>query len=279
MPRILPLFALFAGVLSLLALGCFAVPGEAQLRPLDPMGWSTFERPGGTVVVGGGFYTGQRVSLAGVEGRLAEVAAFQATWAYERVAVRLAGTLLRLFVDQHVFAEPLEDTRPPDGSSRRDAGDIRVSTIIRLTGNDAKVGAALRFGTRLPTTDNREGLGRDQADFFATLGLRFHRGPLAVSIEGGAGVNGTRDPRHEQIDPILFAASFMYEGGLVSPLLELTGQHDPRSSRDRRGNENLGEVRVGALIGGDRWIKVTGARGWTPFSPEFGLTVLFGTRF
>ena len=89
----------------------------------------------------------------------------------------------------------------------------------------------------------------------------------------------TRDPRHEQVDPILFAASFLYEAGLVSPLLELTGQHDPRSSRDRRGNENLGEVRVGALIGGDRWIKVMGARGWTPFSPEIGITVLFGARF
>ena len=279
MLRISSVFAPFVGALSLLVLGCFAAPGGAQLRPLDPMGWSTFERPGGTFVVGGGFYSGQRVSLAGVEGRLAEVAAFQATWSYERVAVRLAGTLFRIFDDQHVFAEPLEDTRPPDGSTRRDAGDIRVSTIIRLTGTDAKVGAALRFGTRLPTTDNREGLGRDQADFFATFGLRFHEGPLAASIEGGAGVNGTRDPRHEQVDPILFAASLTYEAGLVHPVLELTGQHDPRSSRDRRGNENLGEVRVGALIGHDRWIKVTGGRGWTPFSPEFGLTVLFGTRF
>ena len=275
----LPRSALFSGVLSLLVLGGLAIPGGAQLRPLDPMGWSTFERPGGTFAAGGGFYTGQRVSLAGVEGRLAELAAFQVTWAYERVAVRLGGTLFRLFDDQHVFAEPLDDTRPPDGTSRRDAGDIRVSTIVRLTGNDAKVGMAVRFGTRLPTTDNREGLGRDQADFFATFGLRFHEGPLAISLEGGAGVNGTRDPRHEQVDPILFAASFRYEAGLVSPLLELVGQHDPRSSRDRRGNENLGEVRVGALIGGDRWIKVTGARGWTPFSPEFGITVLFGTRF
>ena len=275
----LPLPALFSGALSLLVLGCFARPGAAQLRPLDPMGWSTFERPGGTFVAGGGFYTGQRVSLAGVEGRLAELAAFQLTWAYERVAVRLGGTLFRFFDDQRVFAEPLEDTRPPDGTSRRDVGDIRVSTIIRLTADDARVGAAFRFGTRLPTTDNREGLGRDQADFFATFGLRFHEGPLAISLEGGAGVNGTRDPRHEQVDPILFAASFLYEAGLVSPFLELTGQHDPRSSRDRRGNENLGEVRVGALIGGDRWIKVMVSRGWTPFSPEVGLTVLFGTRF
>ena len=279
MPRILPLPAHFAGPLSLLVLGCLAAPGDAQLRPLDPMGWSTFERPGGTVVAGAGFYAGQRVSLAGVEGRLTELATFKVTWAYERVAVRLGGTLFRLFDDQHVFAEPIEDTRPPDGSSRRDAGDIRVSTIIRLTGNDAKVGAALRFGTRLPTTDNREGLGRDQADFFATLGLRFHEGPLAWSIEGGAGVNGTRDPRHEQVDPVLFAAALMYEAGFVDPFLELTGQHDPRSSSDRRGNENLGEVRVGAVIGRDRWIKVTGGRGWTPFSPAFGLTLLFGTRF
>ncbi len=84
---------------------------------------------------------------------------------------------------------------------------------------------------------------------------------------------------YPEIDPILFAASFVYEAGLVRPLLELTGQHDPRSGRDRRGNENLGEVRVGAVIGGALWIKVTAARGWTPFSPAVGLAVLFGTRF
>jgi hypothetical protein len=279
MPRNLPLSALFSGVLALLVFGCLPRPGAAQLRPLDPMGWPTFEQPGGTFVVGAGFYTGQRVSLAGVEGRLAELGAFQVTWAYERVAVRLGGTLFRLFDDQHVFAEPYGDARPPDGTTRRDAGDIRVSTIIRLTAEEARVGVAFRFGTRLPTTDNREGLGRDQADFFATLGVHFHEGPMAVSIEGGAGVNGTREVRHEQVDPILFAASFIYEGGLVRPLVELTGQHDPRSSRDRRGNENIGDVRVGALIGGDRWIKITGARGWTSFSPDFGLSVLFGTRF
>lgn len=279
MPRNLALAALLSGAFSLLVLGCFAMPAAAQLRPLDPMGWSTFERPGGTFMLGAGFYTGQRVSLAGVEGRLAELGVFQVTWAYERVAVRLGGTLFRLFDDQHVFAEPYGDARPPDGTTRRDAGDIRVSTIVRLTGDDAKVGVAFRFGTRLPTTDNREGLGRDQADFFATIGVRFHEGPMAIALEGGAGVNGTRDPRHEQIDPILFAASFVYEAGLVSPLLELAGQHDPRSNRDRRGNENIGEVRVGVLIGGDRWIKIMAARGWTPFSPEFGLTVLLGTRF
>ena len=71
----------------------------------------------------------------------------------------------------------------------------------------------------------------------------------------------------------------MYEGGLVSPVLELAGQHDPRSSSDRRGNENIGEVRVGVVIGADRWVKVTAARGWTSYSPDFGLTVLFGTHF
>jgi hypothetical protein len=279
MPSIRPLTTIRAVVISLLLLGCSAGRAEAQLRPLDPMGWSTFERVGGTLVFGAGLYTGQRVSLAGVEGRLLELGSFQATWAYERVSVRLGGTLFRLFDDQYVFTDPLDDTRPPDGTRRSDAGDIRVSTIVRLTADDARVGAALRFGTRLPTTDNREGLGRDQADFFATVGVRFRNGPLATSLEAGAGVNGTRDPLHEQVDPILFAAAFMYEGGLVSPVLELAGQHDPRSSRDRRGNENIGEVRVGVVIGADRWVKVTAARGWTSYSPDFGLTVLFGTHF
>jgi len=257
-----------------------APPGVvAQLRPLNPMGWSTFDRPGGVFLIGSAALTGQRISLAGAEGHLFEFGVFEATWSYERIAIRIGGTLFRTFDERSVYAEPVTDTRPPDGSSRSDAGDIEVSTLIWLTEPDATVAVGFRFGSRLPTTDNREGLGRDQADFFTTIGVRRRTGQWDLSVEGGAGINGTVDPEHEQIDPILFAGAVSYDAGRVDPFLEFTGQHDPRSDRDRRGNENLGEARLGVLIGTKRWLKVSLARGWTSTSPDLGITAQFGTRF
>jgi hypothetical protein len=271
---------------SFLAIGVYAVCLAAtpsglggQLRPLDPMGWSTFDRQGGVFLMGAAVHADQRISLAGAYGRLYEAGVFQATWSYDRVAIRIGGTLYRVFDGQGVYDEPVTDTRPPDGSVRKDAGDVRVSTLIWLTDPQDRVSFAFRFGTRLPTTDNKEGLGRDQADFFTTIGMRVRDGAWDLSVEGGAGVNGTRDPRHEQIDPILFAGSARYDAGAVDPFIEVTGQHDPRSDRDRRGNENIGEFRIGAQIGGRQWLRVMVARGWTSTSPDLGLTVLFGTRF
>ncbi|MBT4186811.1 MAG: hypothetical protein HOE14_06330 [Gemmatimonadales bacterium] len=251
----------------------------AQLRPLDPIGWSTFDRPGGVFLMGVAAHVDQRISLAGAHGRLYELGVFQATWSYERVAVRIGGTLYRLFDGQGVYDDPVTGTRAPDGTLREDWGDIRVSTLIWLTNPKDRVSFAFRFGSRLPTTDNKEGLGRDQADFFTTVGVRLRDGPWDLSAEGGAGINGTRDPQHEQIDPILFSGAAVYDAGSVDPFLEFTGQHDPRSERDRRGNENVGEVRVGVQVGGQQWLRIMAARGWTSTSPDLGVTVLFGTRF
>jgi len=267
-----------------LLLGCLAFcvssSGVAgQLRPLDPIDMATLDREGGTFAFGFGAFGGQRVSLAGVEGRLLEIGTFEATWSYERIAVRIGGTSFRWFEGREIYSTPVDDTRAPDGSARTDAGDLRLQTILRLTPSEGRVTGALRFGVRLPTTDNLEGLGRDQTDFFTTLALRIVDGPWDITLEGGGGINGTRDPKHEQIDPILFAGAARYEAGLVDPVLELTGQHDPRSSEDRRGNENIGEARLGVSIGGTRQLTVVGVRGWTSVAPDYGIIVRFSTLF
>lgn len=258
-----------------------AVPSDAcsQLRPLDPMDFEVLGEPGWLMESGAGAFTEQRASLAGVSGDLLELGTTRIVWGLGRVAMELSATLLRVYEDQEVYTDPVGDARPSDGSARVDAGDLRVSTMVRLTGEGARVPVVLRFGTRLPTTDNRVGLGRDQTDFFSTLGTRGHWGPWRVGAEAGFGVNGTRDTGHEQIDPILFGMTASYDAGTVRPLLELTGQHDPRSDRDRRGNENIGELRLGARFGGRAWLSVLGVRGWTSTSPALGVVLRAGTRF
>jgi hypothetical protein len=221
--------------------------------------------------LGAGVLHRQRASLAGTEGRLLELGAFQALWRTGRVALEGSGTALRVFHDRRVFAPPYPGTRPPDGEPRRDAGDVRVSTTVRLTpaGHDAL--AVVRFGSRLPTTDNRAGLERDQTDFFALVGGRVRHGALRIAAETGVGIFGTRDPDFEQSDVLLFALEV--EQGLpgVTAALGVLGHLDGLPGWTVRGSEELAELRLRLRTRGRWWGQAQLVRGLTPFSPAHGL--------
>lgn len=268
-----------AGVTVAIALVSASAEGAAQLRPLDPVRWSALaEGTGVTAWVGGGYYDGQRASLAGTRGRLLEVGDVGLSWRTDRVAIVAAGTALRVFRDEDIFAPPVEETREPTGERRVDVGDFRLTTLIRLTSPGANPSAVLRFGARLPTTDNRTGLERDRTDFYATLAARAGRGPFHLAIESGVGVYGTREEHYEQSDMWVYAARLSYGGERISPSLGVVGHAHGRSGGPVRGNENLGELRLGVRIGGDRWLRIEGIRGLARFSPRLGVRVAMGAR-
>src|SRR5262245_54555033 len=148
---------------------CF-VPLSAQLRPLEPLPWDVLGQPATLhVSARSGWFDAQRASLAGTVGRLIELGEVRAVVRAGRVLLEFAGTPQRIFEDDSVFAAPAGGAEaPPVNRRRHDSGDYRVSTVIPLF--DRRVQAVLRFGTRLPTTDNRIGLDRDQTDFFALVG-------------------------------------------------------------------------------------------------------------
>jgi len=266
-------------VLATVAIVPTALPVSAQLRPLEPLDWSMVGVEGHSLELGGGYFSGQRASLAGTEGRLMELGSFRGTWSLGRVALELSGTALRVFEERTVFRDPLDDVVPAKDSYRRDVGDYRIATVVRLAEPSPGQTLALRFGVRLPTTDNVQGLDRDQTDFFSMVAGRVTQGDLVVGGELGLGINGTRDLENEQVDPILFALSARYDLGRVRALAELTGQHDPRAGGDRRGTEDLGEARLGFEVGRRRWLSVAAVRGWTASSPELGVIVAFGAHF
>src|SRR5690606_7025999 len=81
--------------LAAAAMIVFAVEAHAQLRPLDPLTWSVFAEDRTLIAqVGAAVYDGQRASLAGVEGRLAELGEFSVAWRTGRVVLEAAGTIL-----------------------------------------------------------------------------------------------------------------------------------------------------------------------------------------
>ncbi|HEX6368442.1 MAG TPA: hypothetical protein VF006_05910 [Longimicrobium sp.] len=258
------------------ALAC-APATHAQLRPLEPLEWRMFD--GGRTVsaqVGAGWLQDQRASLAGTEGTLVEAGNFRAFWRTGRVVLEAGGTVQRVFEEESSFALPEPDVRADDDGTRRDAGDYRILTTVRLTREDAPVAAALRFGARLPTTDNTVGLDRDATDFLATLGGRAVRGRIAVQGEAGIGIFGTREREFEQDDLLIYALRAEYAAGALRPMLTVIGQQVGTGHSEIRGNESLGEVRLGVRAGGRRWLMAEVVKGYTDFSPGLGVLVSAG---
>ncbi|WP_420129337.1 hypothetical protein [Longimicrobium sp.] len=258
------------------ALAC-APAARAQLRPLEPLEWRMFDA-GRTVSaqVGAGWMRDQRASLAGTEGTLVEAGNFRAFWRTGRVVLEAGGTVQRIFDEASRFAPAEPEVRADDDGTRRDAGDYRVLTAVRLTNEGAPVAAALRFGARLPTTDNTVGLDRDATDFFATLAGRAVRGRVAVQGEAGIGIFGTREQRFEQDDLLVYTLRAELAAAGLQPMLTIVGQQVGTGHSEIRGNESLGEVRLGVRAGGRRWLLAEVVKGYTDFSPGLGVLVSAG---
>jgi hypothetical protein len=250
---------------------------EGQLRPLHPVDWDLFD--GGYVAtarMGAAVLVDQRASLAGTQGRLFELGDFALAVRSGRIAVEVAGAVLRLFEDEETFASPWGGARESTGARRRDAGDFRVSTMVLLTPPGQPASALLRFGTRLPTTDNEVGLERDRTDFFALLGGRLRARGFMLAGEAGVGINGTHDAQLEQSDVLMYSATASYTRGFVSPRVALVGHFDGMSGLTIRGNEELAELRVGARVGREVWAEAELVYGLQPFSPRSGILLFAG---
>ena len=262
------------------AAGFFVLPpvlAGAQLRPLEQSDWrlvnsaATF-----SASVGVSRLFGQRASLAGTSGDLWEIGTFAAGWRTGRVVIEAGGTAQRFFREDDRFAEPVADVEPTDDGHRHDSGDYRISTSVRFTPDSWPVSGALRFGTRLPTTDNTTGLDRDALDFFATIGGSASVRALALSGEAGLGINTTREAEFEQDDLLLYSVRAELRGFPIIPSAEVVGQRHGPTHAAIRGVENLGELRLGLRAGDRYWLRVEGVRGYETFSPESGVIVTAG---
>ncbi|MEO8193433.1 MAG: hypothetical protein ABI681_06250 [Gemmatimonadales bacterium] len=249
----------------------------AQLRPLEPIPWRLFDETTSlSGELGGARLFDQRASLAGSTGDLWELLTFAFGWRTGRVVLEAAGTGFRIFRERSHFAALYPGVDAAEDGRRHDSGDYRISTTVRLTPTSSQVTAALRFGTRLPTTDNTTGLDRDAVDFFATAGAASDRGPLSLSGEAGLGIHTTREEEFEQDDLFLYALRAEYRTAIVTPGVAMLGQMHGTTHSAIRGVENLGELRLGLRAGGRRWIRGEVVKGYETFSPSWGFIVTAG---
>lgn len=270
-------FLLRAAAAAMVGLAMNADSARAQLRPLDPLDASMFQVDEDIgISFGAALFSDQRASLAGAQGRLWEFGTFEVWWRTGRVILTASGAAFRSLEEPSIYAAPHGDTRTPDGSLD-DAGDFHVGTAVELLERGGER-VFLRFGTRLPTTDNRVGLERDRTDFYALLGGTLRPLGTVLALEAGLGIHGTRDSELEQSDVLLYSASIGRSLGPVLPRLTLLGQVDGLRDRVLRGNEDLQELRLDVRVGDRRWLEVGAVRGLRTFSPGTGLRVAIGTR-
>lgn len=255
----------------------FYNPASAQLRPLEPIDSDLIHgRARLSIHAGLSRLFDQRASLAGTTGDLWEIGSFGIGWRTGRVVLEASGIVQRFFRETSRFAEPFPEVEPADNGHRNDSGDYRLSTTVTITPVGWPVRGALRFGTRLPTTDNTTGLERDATDFFATIGASGARGALSLTGEIGLGIHTSREPRFEQEDVFLYAFRAERLGWRVSPSLALLGQLHGRAHAPIRGVEDLGEVRLGVKTAGNRWLRAELVKGFEEFSPSVGVIVSVG---
>jgi hypothetical protein len=251
----------------------------AQLRPLDHADWRLIEGRGTFAArVGCSHLKDQQASLAGTSGALWEAGLFTLAWRTGRVVLEASGTAQRYFREEDVFAAAYDDVVPSDDGRRHDSGDYRIGTSVRLTAERSRITAAVRFGTRLPTTDNETGLDRDAVDFFGTVGLSGAVGRLALSAETGIGIHSTREVRFEQEDVLIYSLRAELPGYWVTPSIEAVGQRHGPSHAPIRGVEDLGELRAGLRLGNRYFVSVDAVKGYETFSPSAGLIVTAGLR-
>ena len=253
--------------------------GSAQLRPIEPIPWDALTADGPMLRLGAGYHARARASLAGTQGALRELGVYTGTWTFGRVAVEVGGVVLRLFSDDSVYAPPIADARPSTGKRRVDTGEHRLGTIVLLTPPSSTVDLVLRFGTRLPTTDNVQGLGRDQTDFFGSFGGRARWGVIEVAGEAGVAILSNRLSRPEQVDALLYAGRMGWGHDRFRLWVGAVGQHDTRRAAELRGLEDLAEARLVGELGDQRRIRITFVRGWTRESVGLGVVVEGGVRF
>ena len=207
-----------------------------------------------------------------------EAGIFSIAWRTGRVTLEAAGTTQRFFREDERFAEPHPEVLPTGDGPRHDSGDYRIGTSVRLTPDGSPVVGALRFGTRLPTTDNTTGLDRDAVDFFATVGGAGSFRSILISGEAGLGIHSTREIRFEQEDVLIYSLRAELAGSILSPSVEMLGQRHGTTHEAIRGVEDLGEVRAGIRFGSSVHASLEGIFGYESFSPPRGFILSIGYR-
>ncbi len=264
----------------------FTVAANAQQRPLITDDIDIV--PTGSVEVSAGvdFFQNAKFPLSGLRGDLTRIGDIRIRQGFaSNVEIQIEGTLQNFLAINSSFG-PSAIPLNVSGNSTNDFDDITVSAKIKLL-NETKTLPAIgmKFGFRMPNTDQARGIGTNQINIFSKLiiqkrfGKRAGRTPLA-NIYGNFGLGIMNAPlaNFTQNDVFLFGVAGIFR---INDRINIATEVNGRSSIRRNaplGTESLAQLRIGTQI------KASGLRfdtaaifGLTRFSPRTGVT--FGVTY
>lgn len=250
-----------------------AAPAAAQLRPLAPADWHA---DGHSVACGAGYYRDIGVGILGARGALRSLGDCAAVLDLGGARVRLYGEAWRTFETDTVLADPPNSVRDL-GPVRSDWGELVLETQLPVRFRGTPWRAGLRFGVRLPVSNDHIGLERDKTDLHIMAMGGFASGRWTGHAEAGVGIHGTRVNWREQQDVLSYSvgAGYRVSDGVAFHVGAVGHVND----RTERGNENQGEVRAALRWGRTYWTRLEVVAGYTEFSPRWGVRAQLGRRF
>lgn len=264
-----------AALLGALVLAALAPSGlRGQLRRAPAVPYAPDEAGRLLVGVGAGWASGADFPLSGLAGDLARLGAVTVSYSFAPGAVlHVEGDALRVLEveSRGPSAVPL-DADVDDGTTR-DAGDVRVGTLVRLAGAARGASAGLHVAVELPSSDERKGIGTNTTDVAGTVFGSWSRGPLRLTGEVGVAILEAPTEPFVQNDAVAYAAEALYRpsGGPWALSLSARGRASTRG-RVPLGTEDRGRLRLRAELRAGPWRADAGVvGGYAGTSPEWGL--------
>lgn len=263
--------AVLAVVASLLLVSCLS--GQLRRRGVivTPPGDSA-----GRLLVGlGAGLDGDAVfPLSGLDGDLARLGSVTLAYVFAPGAVfEVKGDALRILdVDgRRRSAVPLDED-VSDGRTR-DAGEVRVGTRFRLLGDARGLSGGLHLEVKLPTSDERRGIGLNTTDFFGNLYGSWGRGPWRVNAELGVGIMEAPLDRFVQDDVLSYGAEVLLRPRGTPLRLALSAEGWANTRRTvPLGTEDRGAAWTRAELLASDWILDAGlGLGYAGTSPEWSV--------
>jgi hypothetical protein len=226
------------------------------------------------VGAGAGWDAGAEFPLSGLSGDLARLGQITVAYSFAPGAVLHAeGDVLRV-----LDVEARGPSRVPlgpdvDDGVTRDAGDVRVGTLVRLLGGARGLSGGLHLEMKLPSSDERKGIGTNTTDVAGSVFGSWARGPVRLTGEAGVAILEAPTEAFVQNDVVVYAAEALVRPPdvPVGASLSVRGRASTRdlvpAGTEDRGRARLrGEVRLGG------WRLDAGvSAGYAGTSPDWGL--------
>jgi hypothetical protein len=167
-------------------------------------------------------------------------------------------------------------------NSTHDVGDFTLAAKFKLMNEEGRLpSVGFRFGVTLPNTDQAKGIGTNTTNAFGMVLVGKHFLNDRVNTFGNIGVGILTNPLvgTAQNDVILYGAAAVIKiNDRFNAVAEVNGRRSTRTPFP--GTESLGEARIGFQLNaaGLRWDSAF-IKGYTPFSPKYGITLGVSSDF